>query len=191
MSRKNVGSCRSSTTEIELIVFSLGSIDAGENETICFGNSTTLQATGGTAYVWFPSTGLSETTISNPIANPSVTTTYYVVGIVNDSCTYQDSVKITVDMTADCGWYIYNGFPPNGDGDNDVWVIDGIEGFPDNQVTIFNRWEDVIQVFTGYDNETIVWKGDNKSGQDLPEGAYFYIIKAGEESFNGWVQITR
>src|SRR6185436_2070136 len=46
---------------------------------------------------WTPTTGLSNTTISNPIAQPTTTTVYYI--IVEDpaiSCQYTDSVRVQV-----------------------------------------------------------------------------------------------
>ncbi|HWY12395.1 MAG TPA: PKD domain-containing protein, partial [Bacteroidia bacterium] len=46
--------------------------------TICAGSSGGLQAGGGTSYNWTPATGLSNTTSSNPAANPTVTTIYSV-----------------------------------------------------------------------------------------------------------------
>ncbi|MBK7666805.1 MAG: gliding motility-associated C-terminal domain-containing protein [Sphingobacteriaceae bacterium] len=49
------------------------------SNTICQGASGGITAGGGTNYSWTPSTGLSNTNIANPIANPTVTTTYSVV----------------------------------------------------------------------------------------------------------------
>lgn len=49
------------------------------SNTICEGASGGITAGGGTSYSWTPSTGLSSTTIANPIANPTVTTIYTVV----------------------------------------------------------------------------------------------------------------
>src|SRR5207247_93406 len=46
--------------------------------TICAGASAQLNASGGTTYSWIPATGLSSSTISNPIAHPASTTTYTV-----------------------------------------------------------------------------------------------------------------
>jgi len=186
-----INGCTSPASEIEVFQFTQGSINAGADITICLGDDIELFATGGSAYQWYPSLGLSDTTIANPIANPQITTVYYVIGTVNDSCFYEDSIRITVDNSPECGWYIYSGFTPNNDGDNDTWIIDGIEGFPDNEVAIYNRWEDVVQSFKGYDNASIVWNGDNQSGQALPEGTYFYIIVAGDQKYSGWVQISR
>lgn len=50
----------------------------------------------GITYTWSPSTGLSDTTISNPIASPTVTTDYILL-ISNGTCT--DTVYQTVNVT--------------------------------------------------------------------------------------------
>jgi hypothetical protein len=51
-------------------------ISAGPDDTICLGGSTQLQGTGGLIYQWSPATGLSNPNIANPIASPTITTTY-------------------------------------------------------------------------------------------------------------------
>jgi hypothetical protein len=50
--------------------------NAGPDKINCNNTGATLQASGGDYYSWAPATGLSNTFQSNPIANPSVTTTY-------------------------------------------------------------------------------------------------------------------
>ena len=45
---------------------------------VCSGSSVQLHATGGTTYKWTPSTGLSDSTIANPVATVNVQTTYTV-----------------------------------------------------------------------------------------------------------------
>jgi gliding motility-associated-like protein len=63
---------------------------------ICEGTSTQLDAIGGTSYTWTPATGLSSTTIANPVASPA-DTTEYTVRVRNDfGCT--DSLKITINI---------------------------------------------------------------------------------------------
>ena len=62
-----------------ITVNSIPFADAGNNTSICTGNSTVLNASGGTTYSWTPSTGLNATNISNPIANPTATTIYTVI----------------------------------------------------------------------------------------------------------------
>jgi hypothetical protein len=63
-----------------LTTVTTANIDAGIDVIILSGTSTTLTATGGIIYVWTPSDSLSCTNCSNPVANPSETTTYYVTG---------------------------------------------------------------------------------------------------------------
>lgn len=69
--------------------------DAGNNATVCSGNATVLNATGGTSYSWTPSVGLSQTNISNPVANPSVTTIYTVI-VSQNGCSKSDAVTVSV-----------------------------------------------------------------------------------------------
>ena len=40
----------------------------------------------------------------------------------------------------------------NGDGINDTWVIDGIEGFPNHKIQVFNRWGNVVFSGINYQN---------------------------------------
>jgi gliding motility-associated-like protein len=65
-------------------------------DTVCAGTPVQLNATGGTSYTWAPPTGLSSSTISNPIATPAVTTKY-IVTVANGGCTAKDSVTIGVN----------------------------------------------------------------------------------------------
>ena len=67
--------------------------------TICPGVSTTLTTTGATSYTWSPATGLSSTTVANPIARPLSTTTYTVVGSGGVGCF--NTAKVTVTVLTD------------------------------------------------------------------------------------------
>jgi gliding motility-associated-like protein len=92
---------------------------------------------------------------------------------------------------AACNVKIYTGITPNGDGHNDTWVIDFIDLFPNNTVSICNRWGTEVWNATGYDNTKVVWKGEDTQGQPLPDGTYFYIVNIGGPPLKGWVQLTR
>jgi hypothetical protein len=65
------------------------------NITICNGASTNLLATGALTYAWLPTTGLSNPNIANPVASPTVTTTYTVTGTDANGCTDQATVTVT------------------------------------------------------------------------------------------------
>jgi hypothetical protein len=41
---------------------------------------------------------------------------------------------------------------------------------------VVDRWGSLIYRATGYNNESIVWKGVNSSGTLVPSGTYFYTI---------------
>ena len=56
------------------------------NDTICIGQSTQITASGASNYSWSPATGLNTATIATPIATPTLTTTYRVVGKDNYNC---------------------------------------------------------------------------------------------------------
>ncbi len=58
--------------------------NAGADQTICFGESAQLIATGGSAFVWSPPLFLNNTTIPNPVSSPLQTTQYIVSA--NNSC---------------------------------------------------------------------------------------------------------
>lgn len=64
---------------------------------ICVGQTTaTLQASGAVSYVWSPASGLSCINCSNPVASPSSTTNYTVIGTGSNGCT--DTITMTVTV---------------------------------------------------------------------------------------------
>lgn len=66
-------------------------------DTICLGQSVQLTATGGASYSWYSSfSTFNDSTLANPIATPTQTTTY-IVTIKNDSgCVKTAHVKVHV-----------------------------------------------------------------------------------------------
>jgi gliding motility-associated-like protein len=65
--------------------------------TICEGTSTQLNVTtNANQFAWTPATGLSSTTISNPVANP-VLTTQYILTAAFGLCSVKDTVMVNVN----------------------------------------------------------------------------------------------
>ena len=83
--------------------------NAGSDVSVCSGSSVSLSGSGtgigSLSYSWDPSTGLSSTTVSNPSANPTATTTYYLKVTDSYGCTGTDGVVVTVNAlpTASAG----------------------------------------------------------------------------------------
>ncbi len=87
------GTC--AVTDMVVVTVNTVPANAGSNAAICSGNSAALSASGGTSYSWSPGTGLSSTSIANPTANPTVTTTYTVI-VSDGTCSATDSVIVAV-----------------------------------------------------------------------------------------------
>ncbi len=62
---------------------------------ICYGENTTLTASGGSTYSWTPSAGLSDPNSANPVANPTISTTYTVT-VSTGACSATGTVDVTV-----------------------------------------------------------------------------------------------
>ncbi|MEM6725629.1 MAG: hypothetical protein AAF598_16425, partial [Bacteroidota bacterium] len=74
-------------------------VDAGVDQTLCTGESTTLaaSASGSPTYTWTPTTGLSSPNASTTTAAPTSTTVYTVTAEYADGCISSDQVTITVE----------------------------------------------------------------------------------------------
>ncbi len=90
-------------TESDTIYVSVNTLpvaEAGDDEVIYIGYPplyAQLNASGGVSYSWYPTDGLDDPTISNPIAQPEVTTTYTVTVTDENGCTDTDEVTVFVN----------------------------------------------------------------------------------------------
>jgi gliding motility-associated-like protein len=150
-------------------------------------NDIVTSASGATVSILTPpSLGALDPVIAGGTVN------YRVAGGVNgqDNFTYEicntecptlcDTATVSVQVPFDPNYtpVLVNGITPNGDGINDALIFEALEvdpdAFPDNELIIFNRWGDIVYQARPYNNN---WQGTNTSGQDLPEGTYYYILR--------------
>lgn len=87
----------SNTDTVFVDVNSLPSVDAGDDDEICLGDSIQLEASGAISYVWDTDPTLSELDIADPWASPITTRTYTVTAEDGDGCANFDEVTITVN----------------------------------------------------------------------------------------------
>ncbi len=86
-----------------------------------------------------------------------------------------------------------NGFSPNNDGSNDLFVISGLDQYPDNKITIYNRWGGEVFNAAPYKND---WNGTANAGtgdgDELIEATYFYILELEDGNvLKGYIYLTR
>lgn len=188
----NGSSCVSVATPFTYTLYDASMVDLGGPYAICSGEQVTLSPTlpAFTTLEWNADSTLNDTTIVNPIASPTSTTTYFVDILFSvPACIVSDSVVVTVNP---CSLEnITNVFTPDGDGVNDTWIIEGINAYPDNTVVVFNRWGSRLIELKGYDNATVVWDG-KYNGTKVASGTYYFVIELhGEgQQRSGWVQVN-
>ncbi|MEM6964437.1 MAG: gliding motility-associated C-terminal domain-containing protein [Bacteroidota bacterium] len=87
---------------------------------------------------------------------------------------------------------IFNAVSPNGDGVNDQFFISGILDYPNNNLSIYNRWGTKVYETVGYKND---WEGTFNNKKALPDGTYYYILKLNDADdnrvFQGYLEIYR
>lgn len=141
-----------------------------------------LTVNGGTSpYTYLWSNGNTSANISDlPQGH------YFVTVTDTNGCRVFGDIILTQPLVLE----MPTGFSPNNDGKNDLFVVHGIEAYPDNTVTVYNRWGNIVYSKTGYKNE---WDGVSNNGQMLPDATYFVIleINKGEIVKKGFVELRR
>lgn len=142
---------------------------AGKDTTLFFGQNAQLNATKGIGnkFYWESGNSLSDSTLLNPIAFPKTTTTYTFTTTTAEGCTCKD--RVTVRIIPLIG--IPNTFTPNGDGVNDIWIIENVQLYDNVELNIYNRWGDKVYYVKGYKT------GNEWDGASLPDATYYYVIR--------------
>ena len=148
-------------------------VASSSNDINCYLPYSKLNASGALGYLWTPAATLSSNSIHNPIANPTVTTTYFVTGINNNGCVAKDSVTVVIDFSFGV-ISLPNSFTPNGDRVNDCFGIKYHRDVKDLIFIIYNRYG--AKVFETK-NADECWNGYHK-GQPADAGNYVYYLSA-------------
>jgi gliding motility-associated-like protein len=165
--------CTSSAT---VNVGSTGSATANASAsvtTIVSGSTTTLNGSGsGTIFTWSPGGSLTCTTCQNPIASPTVTTTYTLTVTDSLGCTASDTITIIVDINCGDIW-VPNAFSPNGDHENDILKVYG-NCIDIMTFKVFNRWGECVWTATDISQG---WDG-NWRDQPCEAAVFTYYLRA-------------
>jgi len=158
---------------VRISVFPKNTISAGADTTIRMGKSITLQGTGTGNAFWSPaSSGINNPYSFKPIISPKENTEYILKVMDSNGCFSSDTILVTVEVTT-FEDKICNIFSPNGDGINDTWFIKELNFYPENEVTVYNIYGNVVFSKKNYTND---WYG-TCNDKTLPDGTYFYEVK--------------
>ena len=200
----NNGPCGISTDDLTIAVFDASELpaNAGPDQVYCLDTTETSMhavplvsetATGlwtlieGSGDILFP------TDTATAVENLGTGTNIFLWTVENGPCpATSDTMFITINDCSD--FKIPDAFSPNGDGVNDVYVIEGLEYYPDNSFQVFNRWGTQVLERSPYNNN---WDGRSEAqlnwGDELPEGTYYYILDLGngDDPYTGYIYLKR
>ena len=80
---------------------------------------------------------------------------------------------------------------PNGDNQNELWLLQNTAQYPNIKVTVYNRWGNVVFEAEPYNND---WNGHLKgtNPNPLPAATYFYVVdtnKKSQDPYQGYIEI--
>lgn len=151
------------------------------DNSIRLGDSVDLQAlinipeSDVDSILWTPSDLVSCDTCLIVTAGPLQTTTFSVY-VESNGCSDSDALRITVRNE---GIYAPNAFSPNGDGDNDVFLLfAGPEVRVIKRFLVFNRWGETVHSYLNFQpNDPVFgWDGTFR-GQPLDPAVFTWFAE--------------
>jgi len=158
-------------------------VNLGQDQTLCEGVSTTLDATlTGATYRWQD----GATTAQYIVTQPGT----YWVDVLRNGCGARDSV-VVITKKCNVALTFPNLITPNGDGKNDAFTPIIKEGIVALEIEVYNRWG--TKVFAG-NNASELWDGTTNNGEKVKQGMYYWIIRYEDilqktNKITGWVKV--
>lgn len=188
---QGASSCQSGSASRYIVVNALPGITLPAEISTSKGGTVDLRPTLTTQPLhsqWQPATYLIDPTQPATQATGVDNDISYTLQIENaDGCRAEATVRVVVQQRIG----IPDTFTPNGDGVNEVWELKGIDAYPEAELTIYNRWGQIIFYTNG--GYRLPFNG-TLNGQKLPEGAYTYSLKPTPkqaQNINGVLMLVR
>ncbi len=195
----DANSCRNKDSIFINVITDVAASSSADTS-VCPGAKLFLYGNGGVSYIWSGPLGFYSEE-QNPLVSNDISFAHegwYTLTIVDtNGCLGYDSTFVEVKNSSSC-LDIPNLVTPNEDLYNDAWVVNGLDKFSKAEVSIFNRWGNLIYYASPYNND---WNGEvnrgtNIDGKDgkVPPGTYFYIINLNDSEleqqiFKGYIEV--
>jgi len=172
-SAARLGCVRTDSVSVEGLA--LPTPNAGVDQTVPEGGATGIGTEGNPdwSYSWSPpeyvESAESPATLTQPL---NATTAFLLTATTAEGCSATDTVTVEVLLELD----IPSGFTPNNDGVNDLWNLGGLDQYPSAEITVFNRWGDILLTQGATEAP---WDG-TLDGIPVPVGTYYYFIRVSE-----------
>jgi len=163
------------TDTVSVIGWALPVPDAGVDQIVPEGGTASLGGAGtpDLDYGWEPALDVVSPEAAATATEGLFTPTEFILTATSsEGCAGTDTVFVDVLLELE----IPSGFTPNDDNINDNWNLGGLERYPSAEITLFNRWGDVLMTF-GYTDGS--WDG-TLNGIPVPVGTYYYHIRVDE-----------
>ena len=145
---------------------------------------------------WTQTGGPEGATFSD--SNSNITeVTVPAFGLYNFSYQGCDTIS-NINIGFECPLTIPNTLTPNGDGNNDVFIIGNLNPsiYSESLFTVYNRWGAVIFTSTRYGLDGEFWDGTTTyKNEPVTDGVYFYVLevfnnaKQQKEEYTGEIHI--
>ncbi len=171
-------SCFTSTATARITVLAVPRVDAGSDIDVLAAEPMQIFASGSSDIVkwsWSPADYLSCTDCEQPITSPKKPLSYIVTVTGEDGCKASDTVNVHI-ICEEVKVRIPEAFSPNGDGNNDRFMVMGI-GEVDHMV-IYDRWgAKMFERSNFYPADASgQWDG-TLNGKPQPAAAYIYFVE--------------
>jgi gliding motility-associated-like protein len=177
---------------VTVSVYQIPVSDAGPDQVLEYLFGTTMDARLAHNYetgIWSVISGAGEFFNSadpkTSVSRLSLNENKFLWTVTNGACPSKaDTVRIVVH-----DFIIPTIITPNMDGRNDYFVLKGLESMGKTELRVFDRRGVLVYKNENYDNK---WKGEDYTGNPLPEDTYFYVmIASAGKSRSGYIVIRR
>jgi len=136
------------------------------------GMTETITLPDNASYDWSPMTDLDCNEDCTVVEIESEEGTVYTITASTDDGCMATHILTVIPID---GVIVPDVLTPNGDGENDVLIMPGVDEFPQNEFSVYNRWGERVHHAQPYTNAE-PWDG-MKNGKLVPAASYYYILE--------------